>query len=255
MMGRWVETAGSFAGDIDGLILLVTVLVGFWFFAAQGMFFWLIFRFRAREGVPALYVTGKEPHLKRWINIPHILIILCDVVIIAAAIKVWVGVKQTMPPADEEVRVIGQQWAWTFVHAGADGKLDTGDDIVTTDDMHVEVGKTYHFLLESKDVLHSFSVPVFRLKQDVVPGRTITGWFKPIKTGAYDIQCAEICGIGHGVMSGRIHIETAAEHEAWVQGNTPVAAAPADAVPAPRAAGAAAVSGALAASGAPAVAH
>jgi len=254
MMGRWVETAGSFAGDIDGLILLVTVLTGFWFFAAQGIFFWLIFRFRAREGVPALYVTGKEPHLKRWINIPHILIILCDVVIIAAAIKVWVGVKQTMPPADEEVRVIGQQWAWTFVHAGADGKLDTGDDIVTTDDMHVEVGKTYHFLLESKDVLHSFSVPVFRLKQDVVPGRTITGWFKPVKTGAYDIQCAEICGIGHGVMSGRIHIETAAEHEAWVQGNTPVAAAPAD-VPAPRAAGAAAVTGALAASGAPAVAH
>ena len=222
----WVPNAGSYSGDIDGLIWLVTIVVGFWFFAAQAMFFWLIFRFRAKPGVPAQYVTGKEPHLKRWINIPHFLVIVCDVVIIVAAVKVWVEVKQTMPAPDEQVRVIGQQWAWTFVHAGADGKLDTGDDIVTTDDLHVEVGKTYQFLLESKDVLHSFSVPVFRLKQDVVPGRTITGWFKPVKTGTYDIQCAEICGIGHGVMSGRIHIENATEHEAWVQGHTPLAAAP-----------------------------
>jgi len=222
----WLPSAGSYAGDIDGLIWLVTIVVGFWFFAAQAMFFWLIWRFRAKPGVPAQYITGKEPHLKRWINIPHFLVIVCDVVIIAAAIKVWVEVKQTMPAPDEQVRVIGQQWAWTFVHAGADGKLDTGDDIVTTDDLHVQVGKTYQFLLESKDVLHSFSVPVFRLKQDVVPGRTITGWFKPVKTGTYDIQCAEICGIGHGVMSGRIHIENATEHEAWVQGHTPLAAAP-----------------------------
>jgi cytochrome c oxidase subunit 2 len=199
--------------------------VGFWFFAAQGIFFWLIFRFRAREGVPALYVTGKEKHLKRWINIPHVLIILCDVVIIAAAIKVWVDIKQALPPAEEQVRVVGQQWVWTFVHAGADGRLDTPDDIVTSDDLHVQVGRTYHFLLESKDVLHSFSVPVFRLKQDAVPGRTITGWFKPTRTGSFDIQCAEICGIGHGVMNGRIHIENAAEHQAWVQEHTPMAAA------------------------------
>ena len=100
MIDQWVERASSFASDIDWLVLLVTVLVGFWFFAAQAMFFWLLYRFRAREGVPAQYITGKEKHLKRWINIPHYLIILCDVVIIAAAVKVWVHVKQTMPPAD-----------------------------------------------------------------------------------------------------------------------------------------------------------
>ena len=224
-MERWVPVGSSYAGDIDGLILLVTVLVGFWFFAAQAIFFWLIFRFRAREGVPAQYLTGKEKHVKRWINIPHVFIIMFDVVIIAAAIKVWVEVKQKLPAADEQVRVVGQQWVWTFVHPGADGRLDTPDDIVTADDLHVEVGKTYHFLLESKDVLHSFSVPVFRLKQDAVPGRTIVGWFKPTKTGAYDIQCAEICGIGHGVMNGRIHIESAAEHRTWMEAHAPVAAA------------------------------
>jgi len=229
MMERWVPSGSSYAGDVDGLILLVSVLVGFWFFVAQGIFFWLIFRFRAREGVPAQYLTGKEKHVKRWINIPHVFIIMFDVVIIAAAIKVWVEIKQKLPPADEQVRVVGQQWVWTFVHPGADRKLDTPDDIVTSDDLHVEVGKTYHFLLESKDVLHSFSVPVFRLKQDAVPGRTITGWFKPTLTGSYDIQCAEICGIGHGVMNGRIHIASAAEHQAWVQEHAPTADAAAGA--------------------------
>ena len=225
MLDRLVASASSYAGDIDQLVLLVTLIVGLWFVAAEIMFFWLIFRFRAKEGVPAQYLTGKEKHIQRWLTIPLYLIIACDVVIIVAAIKVWVEVKQHMPKVDEEIRVVGQQWAWTFVHPGADGKLDTPDDIVTTDDMHVEVGRTYRFLLESKDVLHSFSVPVFRLKQDAVPGRTITGWFKAIKTGSYDIQCAEICGIGHGVMNGRIHIETAAEHQAWVQAHAPVAAA------------------------------
>src|SRR5262245_33724239 len=224
-MERLIPNASSYGGDIDGLIVLVKILTGFWFFLAQGMFFWLIWRFRAKEGVPAQYLSGGEKHVTRWITIPHYLIIVCDIVIIAAAIKVWVEVKQHTPAIDEQVRVVGQQWAWTFVHRGADGKLDTPDDIVTTDDLHVEVNKNIQFLLESKDVLHSFSVPVFRLKQDAIPGRTINGWFKAIKTGSFDIQCAEICGIGHGVMNGRIHIETATEHQAWVQAHTPTAAA------------------------------
>jgi cytochrome c oxidase subunit 2 len=65
-------------------------------------------------------------------------------------------------------------------------------------------------------VLHSFSVPVFRLKQDAIPGRVITGWFEATKTGSYDIQCAEICGIGHGIMGARIVIETPEQHAAWM---------------------------------------
>ena len=220
-----MERASSFAADIDNLVLLVTVLVGFWFILAEVMFFWLIFRFRARDGVRSQYITGKEKHLKKWISIPHWLIIGCDAIIIVAAVKVWAHVKQELPPADDTVRIVGQQWVWAFQHSGADKVLDTADDILITDDLHVEVGKTYHFLLESKDVLHSFSVPVFRLKQDAIPGRTITGWFKPIKAGDHDVQCAEMCGIGHGIMMARIHIETAEQHSAWIQSHSPIAAA------------------------------
>jgi len=224
MINWLVERASSFAYQIDDLVLLVTILVGFWFILAEIIFFWLIFKFRARDGVKAQYVTGKEPHLKRWINIPHALVLVCDVVIIVAAITVWVNIKQSLPRADLTVRVTGQQWTWTFQHPGADGKLDTADDIRTADELHVEVGQTYHYLLESKDTLHSFSVPVFRLKQDAVPGRTITGWFKPVKTGTFDIQCAEICGIGHGVMNARLVVESPEQHAAWIGKPTTVAA-------------------------------
>jgi cytochrome c oxidase subunit 2 len=222
--------AATFAGEIDGLIVLVTWLVGVWFVATQIMFFWLMWRFRAGANPKSQYVTGKEPHLKRWINIPHMLILVCDVIIIIAAVRVWVRVKQTLPPADDTVRIVGQQWTWAFQHSGSDGALDTADDVWTSDTLHVAEGKTYHFLLESKDVLHSFFVPVFRLKQDAIPGRTITGWFKPTRTGTYDILCAEICGIGHGIMGGRVVIASPEQHAAWVQQHSAVAdaAAPTD---------------------------
>jgi cytochrome c oxidase subunit 2 len=222
-----VRSLSSYSGDIDRLVLLVTFLVGFWFILAEFMLFWLIFRYQAKPGVPATYLSDKDKTVKRWINIPHWLILVCDIVIIAAAVRVWTYVKQTLPAGDATIRVVGRQWVWAFEHPGADGKLDTDDDIVMTDELHVEAGKTYHFLLESKDVLHSFSVPVFRLKQDAVPGRTIMGWFKPTGPGTHDIQCAEMCGIGHGVMMARIFIETPEQHAAWVQKHSvALAAAP-----------------------------
>ena len=131
-----------------------------------------------------------------------------DVVIIAVNILVWVQIKQTLPPKDNLVRVIGQQWSWSFVDAGPDGVLDTSDDIATVNDLHVKVNETYHFELQARDVIHNFSVPVFRLRQDGLPGRTIKGWFKPTKTGTFDIQCAEMCGYGHGIMGGAITVHT-----------------------------------------------
>ncbi len=215
-MERFLIQASTYAGSIDGVIVLVAVLVGFWFLLAEGMFFWLIWKFRARPGEKSQYLTGKEKHVKRWITIPHALVLVCDVFIIIASVRVWYNVKQQLPEADSTIRVIGQQWAWTFQHPGADNELDTADDIYTVGDLHVEVEKTYHFRLESRDVLHSFSVPVFRLKQDAIPGRSITGWFQATDTGEYDVQCAEICGIGHGIMAARIHIEDAQTHAQWI---------------------------------------
>jgi len=216
--------ASTFASSVDGLILLIAWIVGVWFLIAEGVFFYLIFRYRHRDGRQGEYITGEEKHQKRWITIPHALVLVCDIFIIVGAVRVWYDIKQNQPPADATIRVVAQQWAWSFVQPGPDGQLDTADDIKTVDDLHVEVGKTYHFQLEARDVLHDFSVPVFRLKQDAIPGRVITGWFKATQTGVHDIQCAEICGIGHGLMAGRIHVESPEEHAAWMQANAPVTA-------------------------------
>jgi cytochrome c oxidase subunit 2 len=212
-----IEQASSYAASIDNVILLIAILTGFWFFAAEGVFFWLIWRFRAKDGVKSEYLEGHEPHVKKWITWPHALVLVCDVFIIIGAVQVWYNVKQRLPEPDAVIRIIGQQWAWTFQHPGVDNELDTADDIFTVDELHVQVDQTYHFRLESRDVLHSFSVPVFRIKQDAIPGRAIMGWFEPTLTGEYDIQCVEICGIGHGVMAARIHIEDAQQHADWIR--------------------------------------
>jgi cytochrome c oxidase subunit 2 len=221
MIDQYVESASTFSGDIDNVIWIILLITGFWFILAEVVFFGLIFKFLAKPGVKAKYVSGEKPHEKRWVTLPHYATLAFDVAIIVLAIKVWHDVKIHLPEADSTVRVISQQWAWTFVHPGPDNKLDTPDDISTVDELHVEKDKTYHFELTSRDVLHSFSVPVFRLKQDAIPGRIIKGWFKATQTGQYDIQCTEICGIGHGIMPARIIIETPAQHRTWNQSNAP----------------------------------
>jgi cytochrome c oxidase subunit 2 len=218
-------TASTYAGDIDRLFDTITLLVGIPFVVASYLFFSFIFRFKKKEGQPALYITGTEHKYMKWIHRAHVPILLFDVVIVVMAVNVWYDVKQDLPEANSTVRIIAQQWAWTFVHPGPDNVIDTADDITTINELHVATDTLYHFKLESKDVLHNFSVPVFRLKQDAIPGRVITGWFEPTVTGEHDIQCAEICGIGHGLMPARIIIESPMQNAAWVQDNNPLAIA------------------------------
>jgi cytochrome c oxidase subunit 2 len=202
MLERFSTGASTFSGSIDHIIFLIAILVGFWLIVAEVALFWLMYRYRHREGHASQYVTGEEKHLTRWVTIPHILVMICDIAIIIPAILVWVNVKQSMPPAEQTVRIFSQQWAWS---------------IRTVGELHVKANTTYHFELMSRDVLHSFSVPTFRLKQDAVPGRTITGWFRATRAGNYDIQCTQMCGIGHGLMAARIIVETPQEHSAWIK--------------------------------------
>jgi cytochrome c oxidase subunit 2 len=233
MMDYILPEASSSAKDIDFLIELIFVIVGVWLIAAEAILFYFVFKFRRKAGVKAEYITGEKHEEMKWIHIPHNLVLVFDIIIIVFAVKIWYEVKQYQPPADSTVRVIGQQWSWSFIDPGLDNILGTADDVETVDEFHLKVNTTYHFQLESRDVLHSFSIPAFRLKQDAVPGRVITGWFKPIKLGKYDFQCAEICGIGHGIMQSTVFVETAAEHEAWLKAHQPAIAAVSAPNPAP----------------------
>ncbi len=215
----FVAQASSFAGDIDWLLALIFLVTGFWLILTEGVLFSFFYRYRAKTGVSAEYITGKEKELKRWVSIPHLFIIVCDIFVIIFAVQTWYHVKQYTPQEDNliEIDIISQQWAWTFRHPGPDNILGNEDDIRTVDELHVEENRLVHFNLKSTDVLHDFSVPAFRLKQDAIPGRIIKGWFKPTKVGDFDIQCAEMCGIGHGIMGAQIHVQTKAEHASWIK--------------------------------------
>ena len=92
------------------------------------------------------------------------------------------------------------------------------DDIVAINQLHVPVGKPVIVHLNSKDVIHSFFLPVMRVKQDVIPGQTVSVWFEAAKTGKFEIACAQLCGLGHYRMRGFFMIDTPEQFSTWMQG-------------------------------------
>src|SRR4029453_65063 len=101
MIERYLVQASTYAADIDGIIWLIGVLVGFWFLVAEGVFFWLILRFRAKSGQRAQYITGEEAKQMRFITWPHYLVLVCDAFIVVGAGPFGAGGKQRLPPAPE----------------------------------------------------------------------------------------------------------------------------------------------------------
>ncbi len=222
MIESHIPQISSYAHHIDNLIMMIGIVVMGWFFAAQAVFFYFIFKFRAKEGQKSQYIEGYSDEEMKWIHRPHNAVLVFDVFILVCAIWVWNHIKIYEPEKiDETIEVVAQRWAWSFSHPGKDGQLGTADDIKTADTMYVKVGDNVRYEGKSRDVLHSFSVPAFRLKQDLIPGRVNSGWFRAEKPGTFDIQCAEICGIGHGIMFARVKVLTAEEHAKWVAENTP----------------------------------
>jgi cytochrome c oxidase subunit 2 len=215
-MPDWLpEAASSYAARIDGLLILITVIVGAWFIAAEGLLVYMAVRFRRREGQRAAYLPARSLRSMSWVLVPCAVILVFDLVIDAVAAPVWDEIKQTLPPHDELVRISGEQWMWRITYAGPDGTFGTDDDFETLNELRVPNERVIQFELTAKDVLHSLWLPALRLKQDAVPGRVIRGWFKPIREGSYPMICAEICGIGHTMMQGMLHVESAEAYAAW----------------------------------------
>ena len=119
------------------------------------------------------------------------------------------------------MRLTAKQFNWEFRYPGPDKKFDTPDDKIIDGDLHVPVNKKVRVYMRAKDVIHSFFVPVLRLKQDIVPGREIIAWFEATKPGVYEIPCAELCGPGHSGMLGKLMIYTADDYEKRVQEQWP----------------------------------
>ncbi len=114
-----------------------------------------------------------------------------------------------------EVEVLAQQWVWNIRQTGPDGKFNTADDIVTLNDLRVPKDRPVMIKLLSKDVIHSFYLPNFRIKQDAFPGTTTRIWFQAVQPGQFEIACAQHCGANHYKMEASITIDTPERYAAW----------------------------------------
>jgi len=124
------------------------------------------------------------------------------------------------PPDDAmEIRVVGKRWMWKLQHLNGHREIN---------ELHVPVGRAVKLMMTSEDVIHSFFVPAFRIKADVLPGRYTTAWFKATKPGTYHLFCAEYCGTKHSSMIGSVVVMEPSEFQGWLTGEqrgvTPVAA-------------------------------
>jgi cytochrome c oxidase subunit 2 len=113
------------------------------------------------------------------------------------------------------VEVTAQQWSWTFRYPGADGRFETGDDILSLDELRVPVGRPVLLQLRAKDVVHSFYLPNFRTKVDAIPGHITRLWFVPREEGTFEIACSQHCGVGHYRMRGELQVMQPRGWEAW----------------------------------------
>jgi len=118
-------------------------------------------------------------------------------------------------PGAVRIQVNAHQWAWDARYAGPDGTFNTADDIVSLNDLRIPVGRPVIMQLASTDVIHSLSLPNFRVKQDAVPGMVTRMWFQAKDLGEFDIACAQHCGVHHYKMRGQLTVLSDADYEAW----------------------------------------
>lgn len=217
-MLNWLpESVSTFGTDVDDVFLLIFYITTVWFFLTEGLIVYFMLRYRRRPGRKAVYATGDTWSQLAWVLIPLLIVVVLDVIIDVRGGEVWAKIKVQRPPSDFVVRATGKQFNWEFSYPGPDGQFDTADDFQSDNELHVPLGKPIHVVLMSKDVIHSFFLPHFRLKQDALPGRQIPAWFQPTKLGQFEIPCAELCGFGHSGMKGLLVVHTPEEYSKWVR--------------------------------------
>ena len=239
MLERFLPPVASAHGpEIDRVITLVHLLMLLLFVGWSLYFVVALFKFRRKRNPKANY-EGTHSHFSTAIEVGVIL--FEAVLLLGFSIPFWSRQVVALPTGHDvvEVHINAQQFAWNIHYPGPDGVfgktdwkffdkqsnpmgLDPSDpagrdDITTLNQLHLPVGKTALIYLTSRDVLHSFFIPVMRVKQDVIPGMRIPVWFTPVKTGQWEIACAQLCGLGHYRMRGFLTIHTLEEYEKWVK--------------------------------------
>ncbi|MEY2396654.1 MAG: cytochrome c oxidase subunit [Acidobacteriaceae bacterium] len=194
------------ARNVDALYIFLLIVCGMMTLLIFVCLVYFAARFRHRPGVRAEQIEGSTPLEITWSTIPFVIFM----VIFAWGAVVYF--KERTPPADAtEVYVVAKQWMWKVEHAEGQREIN---------ELHVPVGRDVRLIMTSQDVIHSFYIPAFRIKQDVLPGRYTVEWFRATKPGVYHLFCAEYCGTQHSGMVGDIVVQEPAQYEAWMNGGS-----------------------------------
>jgi cytochrome c oxidase subunit II len=208
------------------------LFVGWWAF-----FIFVLWRFRQKRNPVASHegvTSGISTHLE------FAVVLIDALLLIGFAIPLWAKRVNQIPDEKQSilVHVIGQQFNWNFHLPGPDGVfgrrevdlvsnsnpvgLDSSDpaardDLVVLGELHVPVDRDVIMDLSSKDVIHNFDLPGMRMAQDAIPGQVIPIWFKPVKTGTFEVVCGQLCGLGHYAMKGTVVVDTPDDYQAWLK--------------------------------------
>ena len=228
--------ASEHAAEIDNMIVLLHWLMAVLFVGWGAFFIYTLIRFRAKANPKADY-TGVTSHTSSYLEIT--VAVIEAVLLVGFAIPAWAHRVNDIPPEEEAtvVRMIGKQFEWHSHYPGADGRwgrrdlslitptnsigLDRSDpngadDIVSINQMNLPVNKPVIVYLSSQDVIHSMGIAEMRVKQDAVPGIEIPVWWVPNLEGDFEVNCSQLCGLGHYRMRGFVSVMPEAEYEAWL---------------------------------------
>jgi cytochrome c oxidase subunit 2 len=202
----WPARASTGAGNVDALYIFLLLLSGFMCLAIFVMIVVFALRYRRQPGRAAEQIEGSTALEITWSVVP------LGIFMVIFAWGAFIFFQERTPPRDaSEVYVVAKQWMWKLEHVEGQREIN---------ELHVPVGRDVKLIMTSQDVIHSFYVPAFRIKQDVLPGRYTTAWFRATKPGVYHLFCAEYCGSQHSGMIGQVMVMEPAQYQAWLSGGS-----------------------------------
>lgn len=207
------QVASSIGVPIDHLFLVILGITGVFFLLVEGALLTFVIRYRMQPGRRAAYVHGNTTAEIIWTAIPALILLWLTF----TSQRLWAVIHGPVPANPVEVEILAEQFAWNVRYPGPDGQLGTADDVVTINQLHLPLDHTAVIWLKSKDVIHGFFIPQFRIKQDAVPGRTGQAWVQPTRPGHYEIACSQLCGLGHYRMRGFVTVEPYDQFQQWLK--------------------------------------
>jgi cytochrome c oxidase subunit 2 len=201
------DQASTIAPQLDALFYFLTAVTAFFTVGIFVAILYLGLKYRRRPGVKPQPVATNTQLEIAWTVIP---LVIC-LFMFGWAAKLYVQM-ETPPSGAMEISVIGKQWMWKVQHPEGPREINT---------LHVPAGRPIKLTMTSQDVIHSFYIPAFRVKQDVVPGRYVREWFTATKVGEYHLFCAEYCGTQHSGMIGTVIVMEPSAYQSWLSGTAP----------------------------------